>query len=180
MIGPSTPSARSAPRTKVVLPAPSSPETSTTSPGRSVAGELRAGVSVRSGRRQLSRGHGGGRAARGRRRAGAPRRRPGSQSRRRCTAASGPGRAAWPRGRAGAARARAGWAAPAPAWPWLQAPRRRRRLGLFLLLRAERVGVLIVAGALRGRRRGEQRERGCAQTASARCRRGPNGMSAPV
>ena len=31
--GPSTPSARSAPRTNVVFPAPSSPETSTTSPG---------------------------------------------------------------------------------------------------------------------------------------------------
>src|SRR5215213_10926684 len=33
--GPVTPSARSAPRTNVVLPAPSSPESSTTSPGRS-------------------------------------------------------------------------------------------------------------------------------------------------
>jgi hypothetical protein len=35
VIGPLAPSARSAPRTNVVLPAPSSPETSTTSPGRS-------------------------------------------------------------------------------------------------------------------------------------------------
>src|SRR6476646_7348726 len=42
--GPATPSARSAPRTNVVLPAPRSPETSTTSPGRSDA--ARASVSA--------------------------------------------------------------------------------------------------------------------------------------
>ena len=42
--GPSTPRLRSAPRTNVVLPAPSSPETSTTSPGRSARRELRAGA----------------------------------------------------------------------------------------------------------------------------------------
>src|SRR5213083_1988712 len=44
--GTSTPSARQAPRTNVVLPAPSSPETSTTSPGPSVAARSAASASV--------------------------------------------------------------------------------------------------------------------------------------
>ena len=40
MTGSVTPSARQAPRTRVVFPAPSSPETTTTSPGREPLGEL--------------------------------------------------------------------------------------------------------------------------------------------
>src|SRR5438445_11095634 len=47
--GRSTPSARHAPRTKVVLPAPSSPETVTTSPGRRSAASPAANASVSSG-----------------------------------------------------------------------------------------------------------------------------------
>ena len=46
-----TPSARSAPRTNVVLPAPSSPDTSTTSPGRSCAASPAPARSVASGSR---------------------------------------------------------------------------------------------------------------------------------
>src|SRR5215211_9400233 len=44
--GTPTPSARHAPRTNVVLPAPSSPETSTTSPGRRPAARSAASASV--------------------------------------------------------------------------------------------------------------------------------------
>src|SRR3954464_9411376 len=44
--GTSTPSARAAPRTKVVLPAPSSPDTRTTSPGRRLAASRAARASV--------------------------------------------------------------------------------------------------------------------------------------
>src|SRR5687768_18409996 len=44
-----TPSARSAPRTNVVLPAPRSPETSTTSPGRSCAARSAPARSVPAG-----------------------------------------------------------------------------------------------------------------------------------
>src|SRR3954469_4794755 len=44
--GTRTPSARHAPRTNVVLPAPSSPDTSTTSPGSSVAARSAASASV--------------------------------------------------------------------------------------------------------------------------------------
>src|SRR3954469_11778236 len=44
--GTPTPSARAAPRTKVVLPAPSSPETRTTSPGRRRAASCAARASV--------------------------------------------------------------------------------------------------------------------------------------
>ena len=44
--GPSTPKARAAPRTKVVLPAPSSPLTSTTSPGRRRAASCAPAASV--------------------------------------------------------------------------------------------------------------------------------------
>src|SRR5881392_1276527 len=44
--GTATPSARAAPRTKVVLPAPSSPETRTTSPGRRLAASRAARASV--------------------------------------------------------------------------------------------------------------------------------------
>src|SRR5690349_18255057 len=96
--GPSTPRACSAPRTNVVLPAPSSPETSTTSPGRRVAassaparsvasalvdrtaqGEARAqqrragerdqpGVGARIGQLAAAAARGGGRGARRRRR----------------------------------------------------------------------------------------------------------------
>ena len=40
--GPSTPSSRQAPRTNVVLPAPSSPATATTSPGAQLRREPRA------------------------------------------------------------------------------------------------------------------------------------------
>src|SRR6476469_10279923 len=47
--GPATPSARSAPRTNVVFPAPRSPETSTTSPGRSDAARDAARASVSAG-----------------------------------------------------------------------------------------------------------------------------------
>src|SRR5258707_13634857 len=47
--GPWTPSARQAPRTNVVLPAPSSPATRTTSPGRSVAARAAARPSVSCG-----------------------------------------------------------------------------------------------------------------------------------
>src|SRR3954469_364417 len=47
--GPSTPSARSAPRTNVVFPAPSSPEISTTSPGARVAASRAPARSVSSG-----------------------------------------------------------------------------------------------------------------------------------
>src|SRR3954468_25029718 len=47
--GTATPSARSAPRTNVVLPAPSSPETSTTSPGRRLAASSAPARSVASG-----------------------------------------------------------------------------------------------------------------------------------
>src|SRR5688500_4572685 len=59
VIGPSTPRARAAPRTNVVLPAPSTPDTSTTSPGvrrresRAPAASVSAGpaVSKTSGKR---------------------------------------------------------------------------------------------------------------------------------
>src|SRR5918994_1268482 len=44
-----TPSARSAPRTNVVLPAPRSPETSTTSPGRSAEASCAPARSVAAG-----------------------------------------------------------------------------------------------------------------------------------
>src|ERR1019366_2835277 len=44
--GPATPSARHAPRTSVVLPAPSSPATSTTSPGDSVVASSAPAASV--------------------------------------------------------------------------------------------------------------------------------------
>src|SRR3954451_12328001 len=47
--GPSTPRARAAPRTNVVFPAPSSPETATTSPGRSRAASRAASASVSAG-----------------------------------------------------------------------------------------------------------------------------------
>src|SRR5215831_20366430 len=47
--GPVTPSARAAPRTKVVFPAPSSPATATTSPGRSRAARRAATAPVSSG-----------------------------------------------------------------------------------------------------------------------------------
>src|SRR5689334_25408668 len=55
--GSATPSARAAPRTKVVLPAPSSPETRTTSPGErrsasfAPAASVSAGPEVRSDKR---------------------------------------------------------------------------------------------------------------------------------
>src|SRR4051812_29718430 len=48
-MGPSTPRLWSAPRTNVVLPAPSSPDTSTTSPGRSSAASRAPARSVSSG-----------------------------------------------------------------------------------------------------------------------------------
>src|SRR4051794_13425718 len=48
-MGPSTPRLCSAPRTNVVLPAPSSPDTSTTSPGRSSAASRAPARSVSSG-----------------------------------------------------------------------------------------------------------------------------------
>ena len=51
--GPWTPSARQAPRTNVVLPEPSSPETVTTSPGRSSAASSAAMRSVSSGEERL-------------------------------------------------------------------------------------------------------------------------------
>ena len=64
VIGPFTPRLRSAPRTNVVFPAPNSPETSTTSPGRSVAASCRAGALGSFGSAsQLSPGHGGVRGA---------------------------------------------------------------------------------------------------------------------
>src|SRR3954467_6047330 len=44
--GPSKPSARAAPRTNVVLPAPISPSSRTTSPGRSVAASAAPAASV--------------------------------------------------------------------------------------------------------------------------------------
>ena len=47
--GPSTPSARHAPRTNVVFPLPSSPLTRTTSPGVRRPRQLRSGASVSSG-----------------------------------------------------------------------------------------------------------------------------------
>src|SRR6185436_15400881 len=48
-MGPVTPKLRSAPRTNVVFPAPSSPETSTTSPGRRRAASAAPAASVPSG-----------------------------------------------------------------------------------------------------------------------------------
>src|SRR3954463_11224050 len=48
-IGPATPRLCSAPRTNVLLPAPSSPDTSTTSPGRNPAASRAPAASVASG-----------------------------------------------------------------------------------------------------------------------------------
>ena len=48
-----TPSARHAPRTNVVLPQPSSPETVTTSPGRSSRASAAATASVSSGEAEI-------------------------------------------------------------------------------------------------------------------------------
>src|SRR5919109_3150259 len=52
--GASTPSARAAPRTNVVLPAPSSPDTVTTSPGASSRARAAAIASVSSGEVEVS------------------------------------------------------------------------------------------------------------------------------
>ena len=48
-----TPSARQAPRTKVVLPLPSSPETVTTSPARSSRASAAATASVSAGEAEI-------------------------------------------------------------------------------------------------------------------------------
>ena len=131
--GPSTPRLRSAPRTNVVLPAPSSPETSTTSPGFRRAASCRPGaLGVFGSRRELSRVT----EARAQREAGAQQQRPagggqpvvdarvrqrgpGARASRRARAGSEPACAAGGAGAgvavaAGAARASA-WASPAPA-----------------------------------------------------------------
>src|SRR3954454_20574950 len=52
--GPSMPKARQAPRTKVVLPLPSSPETVTTSPTRRVLASRAATASVSAGEAECS------------------------------------------------------------------------------------------------------------------------------
>ena len=99
--GPPTPRLRSAPRTNVVLPAPSSPETSTTSPGASARRErarpARLGLLGRA--RSQSRGVIGRGQAQARRRGRAGPSPPGRAGRRRARCAGGrPGRRPWPDG----------------------------------------------------------------------------------
>src|SRR6185295_2195282 len=160
--GPPTPSARAAPRTNVVLPAPSSPETRTTSPGRRRAASRAARASVSAADPVSVAAMGG---------AAAPQRQPGEHQRHadqshgddvepgaRELAGGGArllrgGGGRRRRGRRGRLRLRL----LLGGLGLLLGGRRRLRLGLGLRLTRERVGVLLVARAvLRARRGGGQ------------------------
>src|SRR5690349_24561366 len=152
-MGPVTPSARRAPRTKVVLPAPSSPDSRTTSPGRSSRANAAPSASVSSADAVCSAGSAIGDAA------------PQRQPRQEQQAATGRGQpglgaGAWQRGGGGGRARRGGGRARARLGRRLVCGRAGLRCGraLGLLLRpvGERVLVLVVAGALRegGRREG--------------------------
>src|SRR3954454_21134052 len=146
--GPSTPRLRSAPRTNVVLPAPSSPETSTTSPGASVlasrapARSVSSGPAVSSIRLTEARAEGY---------ATAEQQDAGDGDRPAVDACVGQGRTGrCGRGaRRGTARGRrgCGWGLGGRGGrAWRRARGRRRRLAL--VVRTEGIGVLVVAGAL--------------------------------
>ena len=152
-----TPSARAAPRTNVVLPAPSSPETSTTSPGRSAARQRRAGALGLLGDDGRSQRASTRHAAPQRQRpptAGPARAAPGSRRPRPCAGAGPPVAARRGRRRRGGAAAAAGAACGRGRRGRAPAVGAGVRLGLRLLAApANGSVVLLVARALRQRPR---------------------------
>src|SRR5918994_6104459 len=166
--GPVTPSSRSAPRTNVVLPAPSSPETSTTSPGDRVAASSAPARSVASALEVRTAAQGDA----GREEHAAGERDPARvDARARELLGRGRGRLRGRLGRARRRRRRGRGLARRGLRRCRGGRRGRLRLGLLV---AEGVLVLLVPGALRegrgGRREGAHQRRDAEQGAGHRAR----------